>query len=311
MKKSTFIRGLTVIVGIVSLFVLIEVILGVFLGLGNPPLLVRDKNVGYYYKANQNLRRFGNKIFYNQYHQRSDPLLENPAYRILMIGDSVTNGGSLTDHKDLITEILERKLNKHKKTPGEVLNASAKSWGIENQYAYIKKFGIFDADIVIFQIGTNDFRQPKSFKLSRDWGINISTNIFPAISELIGRYIRPKFFKGHSNNRNVQQRLYSKKQFLENLECIKKIIRLVKKSGKMPVVLLTPNRREIGSKIILSEREEVITLLNKQRIAYINLFDKRFGLKNNHFRDEPHLGIGGNKFVAGVLFEYFRGNNLL
>lgn len=121
------------------------------LGFGNPALLQADANAGYIFAPNQLVYRFGNRLEYNQFSQRSeqiDSAKPEGTLRILMIGDSVLNGNNTTDQKETIPELFEARLLGIKKQV-EVLNASAGSWGIGNQLGYIRKFGTFESDAVM------------------------------------------------------------------------------------------------------------------------------------------------------------------
>ena len=125
------------------LLLITEVILRVAFGLGNPPLLQVDADTGYRFRPNQIVFRFGKKIKYNQYSQRSQPINTNKppgTLRILMVGDSVLNGGNSTTQNQIISELLKARLIT-KTSAVEVLNASAGSWGIGNELGYIRKFG--------------------------------------------------------------------------------------------------------------------------------------------------------------------------
>ncbi|WP_445176030.1 hypothetical protein [Microcoleus sp.] len=83
------------------------------LGFGNPALLQADANSGYIFAPNQFVYRFGNKLEYNQFSQRSeqiDSAKPEGTLRILMIGDSVLNGNSTTDQQETIPELFEARL---------------------------------------------------------------------------------------------------------------------------------------------------------------------------------------------------------
>ncbi|WP_414623411.1 hypothetical protein [Calothrix sp. CCY 0018] len=112
-----------------------EATLRLALGQGLPVLSQADSDNLYRFQPNQKIYRFGKNIEYNQYSQRSEPItIEKPQgkLRILMVGDSVLNGGNFIDQNQIISELFEKKLiaSAH---PAEVLNASAGSWGIGNQ----------------------------------------------------------------------------------------------------------------------------------------------------------------------------------
>lgn len=114
--------------------------------------------------------------------------LGNP---VLSQRDSVLNGGSFTDQRNIITELLKANLT-NAGTSVEVLNASAGSWAIENRIAYVRAFGTFDSDAIVLQVGTSDLIQPTST------GVVVGNLDFPdrpallAIQEGWIRYIQPR-----------------------------------------------------------------------------------------------------------------------
>ena len=90
---------------------------------------------------------------------RSEPIPNQKSrdeFRILAIGDSVLNGGNHTAHGDLATTLLSR-------NNVRVLNASAGSWGPQNMQAYIRKFGLFDADMLVVVLSEHDAHDVPSF----------------------------------------------------------------------------------------------------------------------------------------------------
>lgn len=127
-------RGLIIIL---AALLSLEAFLRLALGLGSPLLFEKDPDVGYYYRANQDVHRFFNHIHINQFHQRNQDIWLSPsvAVRLLMVGDSVTFGGTLTGQSQTITALLEQQLHEATNKRFEVLNASAGSWGIGNQVA--------------------------------------------------------------------------------------------------------------------------------------------------------------------------------
>src|SRR5262245_54026569 len=143
-----------------TLLVGIELILRLGFGLGNPPLLMTDPAIEYLFQPNQTLHRFGNLIHYNAYSQRSDDYSTHKSdprqLRILMIGDSVINGGAQTDQANLASSIIQRELSAKLSRKVIVGNASAASWGPPNMLAYLKKFGLFDADVLVIVLSSHD-----------------------------------------------------------------------------------------------------------------------------------------------------------
>jgi lysophospholipase L1-like esterase len=155
-------------VAIVLLAVGGELFARFYLGLGDPPLSQADPQIEYLFKPNQDCRRFGNRIKYNQYSMRSEDF---PAHksrpdelRVLVIGDSVVNGGVMTDQSQLATTLLEQKLAADLKRPVVVGNISAGSWGPPNELAYLKRYGLFDADVVVIVLSSHDYVDVPTFE---------------------------------------------------------------------------------------------------------------------------------------------------
>jgi lysophospholipase L1-like esterase len=307
MKKSRRLKQIAFasFLFIAAAFVATELWLRVVYGLGTPPLFEADEYIGYYYKANQSLYRMGNHFFANEYHQRSDPLMENPDYRILMVGDSVTNGGVWTNQNETITEILEKKLNDYYSVKGEVLNAAAESWGIENEFEYVKKFGIFNSDLVILQIGSQDLVQPKSLSNSLGTLEKPTTNPICAIHEAL----QLKLLKNHE----VYSTLPDAEYYIQdniNRNFAKQIIEIIEKNNKSVIILMTPNKNEIGQESSYQELKDVFfEFLESLNISHVNLLDYELGQEN--YQDGVHFNKYGNQFVANILFEYILEQELI
>jgi hypothetical protein len=157
-------------VGVVLLLMLVggELFARFYLGLGDPPLMQADPEIEYLFKPDQDCRRFGNHIKYNHYSMRSDDFPQRKSdpneLRVLVVGDSVVNGGTLTDQSKLATTLLRDRLAADLKRPVVVGNVSAGSWGPPNELAYLKRYGLFDADVVVIVLSSHDFADVPTFE---------------------------------------------------------------------------------------------------------------------------------------------------
>ncbi len=122
-----------ILAGVVGLLLAIEVGLREFFGFGNPLIYVTDEQIGYLLAPNQRTRRFGNQIEINQYSMRSPNIEQIPlpsTLRLLLLGDSIANGGWWTDQSQTISSLMMSSLGKSSHyRQVEVLNASTNSWG--------------------------------------------------------------------------------------------------------------------------------------------------------------------------------------
>jgi lysophospholipase L1-like esterase len=186
-------------------FVAGELFARFYLGLGDPPLSQADPEIEYLFKPDQNCRRFGRHIQYNHYSMRSDDF---PAHktdpnelRVLVVGDSIVNGGVLTDQAEVGTALLQRRLAADLKRPVVVGNVSAGSWGPPNELAYLKRFGLFDADVVVIVLSSHDASDAPTFAPTVDVDPAFPGHKPPlALWDGFSRYVLPKLTKTAASN---------------------------------------------------------------------------------------------------------------
>ncbi|TCT04305.1 SGNH/GDSL hydrolase family protein [Aquabacter spiritensis] len=168
-----------------------EMVLRLGLGLGDPPLSVRDPKVDYLLKPSQTYQRFGMVYSVNAYGMRArdpSPTKEPCEFRVLVVGDSVLNGGAVVDQRVIATSVAERKLADALRRPIWVANISAGGWAPEHQKAYLERFGWFDADVAVFVLSTHDLHQRAAFH--PDMGPNFPAQAPPlALFEAVERYL--------------------------------------------------------------------------------------------------------------------------
>ena len=151
-----------IVVGLIVLVFVagVEIFSRFILGLGDPPLSISDEELDYMFAPNQDCMRFGNHVYYNNCSMRSDfPVNEkdDPEERIFVVGDSVVNGGVLTDHRDLATTILQERVDATRSRV-QVCHVSAGSWGPGNYAAYFRKYSnlVRTNDIIIVELNSHD-----------------------------------------------------------------------------------------------------------------------------------------------------------
>lgn len=136
----------------------LELVARLWLGLGDPPLSIPDTEIDYIFAPNQDCNRFGNRIVYNNVSMRSehdiDAAPKSGQRRVLLVGDSVVNGGVLTDQADLASSLLDAELRL--KGLGDAWNVSAGSWGPMNYAAYFRKYGTFGTTDLVLEVNCHD-----------------------------------------------------------------------------------------------------------------------------------------------------------
>lgn len=286
------------------LIVSTELVLRCFMGLGTPPLYIESERFEYIYAPNQKVNRFGNSIIVNEFSMRSKPLNTESELTILKIGDSVINGGALTDHDSLASSILENQLSVFFGKDIRVLNISGGSWGPDNGYAYINEFGNFNAKLIILVFSSHDYRDKMTFEK-----VVGHSNSYPnerpvfAVSELINRYVYPKIQKAF----DVKDVKYSEivvKQ-AKNGEVNPgwgQFVQYCKDHDIDLLVYLHPEQAELQQKSYHNEGYKISEYLKRENIHVIEGLNYPFD--SSHYRDNIHLNNKGQKMLAEVLLPY-------
>jgi len=301
---------------VLVILLLAEVLLRVTLGLGAPPLVQADDEIGYLFQAEQDLQRFGNHVYINSYHQRSEELADDEGIlRVLFIGDSVTWGGVLLDQQETYPEFFEAAIRATCERPVEALNASAGSWGIGNQQAYLERFGTFDSRVVVLQIGSHDLLQATS-----DASVVGTHPSFPeanpplALVELVVRYAAPRL---RNTLGAINFLAYARAEpqshptFNRNMQTLAAMIDTIRQVDGMPVVLYTPDRDEaVPEDTSYADRYEAYrptfyALMDSLQVPVIDMLDQWRGGANTpaYFRDGVHLSSSGHQAVGEILHE--------
>jgi len=140
--------------------VLVELGARWWLGLGTPPLFLPHPTIEYLQRPDQDIHRFGHRFLVNHWGMRSDDFPARKPdpreYRVLVVGDSIVNGTAQLDHEALATTRLGPLLSADLGRPVRVANVSAGSWGPGNWLAYVRSYGLFDADLVLLVLSSHD-----------------------------------------------------------------------------------------------------------------------------------------------------------
>jgi hypothetical protein len=167
-KRQSGCRFAWVVLLMLLLVAAVELFARYGLGLGDPPLSMPHPTTEYIFRPNATYHRFGNKVHYNAYSMRSDnfpPTKHHPReLRVMMLGDSVINGGNLTDQAELASQRLQHMLGDRLGRPVVVGNISAGSWGPGNLDGYVKLYGMFDADLAIIVLNSEDWTDVRTFE---------------------------------------------------------------------------------------------------------------------------------------------------
>ena len=287
-----------VLASFTGVVILSEIALRITTGLGNPPLYVADRELGYLLAPNQKLRRFGNRFETNQYSMRSREITESSDRpRILLLGDSVVNGSWWTDQNETLSNLLaERQDNTI-----EVLNASANSWGPRNELAYLKQFGLFDADTLVLIINTDDLfaGEPTSSAVG-----NFSYPDRPPALALVELYQTFIVTPQPSPEPELE---VAKDRLEKNLAAIVEIKAIADAANTRFILVLTPLLREFESATAdeLAARKQLQELVTAEKIDYIDVLQAWADFPQPEFlyRDRIHPSPQGNNKIVEAIYD--------
>jgi lysophospholipase L1-like esterase len=303
----TFLSHRKTIAALIGIFLLVsaELLSRFVLGLGTPPLYVADPQIEYMLKPDQNVRRFGNHILVNHWGMRSPdfPLHKtNPdEIRILVMGDSVINGGSVIDQALLSTSLLQKRLQASLGRPVVIGNASAGSWGPGNWLAYVQRYGFFDADLVLLLVNSGDYADNPTFA-PLDANHPDTQPLF-ALQEAVFRYLPgylPTLTKATAN----QVTTISPAEVARGRSDLGQFLSLAEAGSTRKVMVFHhPDRPEFLANKYLTGHAEMRVLSQELDIPFIDLYPAYAKQGANLYRDGIHHNVQGQKVLADALHD--------
>jgi hypothetical protein len=225
-------RLILLVAGLPLVFLVLELTCKFAIGLGSPPLYQRDAQMEYLLQPSKTYYRFHKRFSVNRYSMRADDFPDHKTapneLRVMIIGDSIMYGGVRVDQSELASEILKRDLERQLGVPVVVANASAKGWGPPDELAYLKRFGTFDADVVVLELSSHDYQDVPNF-------LNVvgTTPEFPdkrprlAIADFLETYLWPWLVQGNLDL-TASHRKYSEKDISVCREAERSIFQFAK-----------------------------------------------------------------------------------
>jgi len=233
---------------------------------------------------------------------RNEPLTNDDKCVVLGFGDSVINGGALTDQDSLATTIVEKQLGNGIR----FLNISAGSWGPDNSAAYLKKYGDFNAKMIILFVSSHDSHDNMTFEEIVDHHESYpSSQYLLASGELVMRYLLPRIqnmFRSE-NNGNTDNLMINKhgSGFNPGFEFFKDYTQ----EHNIPfTVCLHAEDTELAQGKFNSQGQEILDFCAQHNIKVITGFD--IGEKPGDYRDGIHINEKGQRRWAQALYKEIR-----
>lgn len=290
----------------IILIIGLELFLRIYLGFCDTVLMQEDPNFEYIAQPDQERFRFRNRVKYNSFSMRSENI-DTSSIKILGFGDSVINGGVLTDQDSLATTILSDSLSKFYGRKVQFLNISAGSWGPDNCYAYLEKYGDFEAESIFLFVSSHDAYDNMNFEKIVDNNPSFPSKQYPfALYELIDRYLLPQIKSKLKKNRTEIDDLgINKKNFNSRFNSGFDSFATYSKNKGIPLAIyLHADQNELKSGAYNSQGKEIIRFANENRIPII--LDLQNGLELSDFRDNIHLNNKGQKKLANTIIKYIK-----
>ncbi|GAB2464558.1 hypothetical protein GCM10011375_35810 [Hymenobacter qilianensis] len=306
MQKIPRINLFYVIIIFILFLSITEIGLREYLGFGNAILFKEDPYVEYI-PVPQSKQRFGHNNVYNSFSQRNREVLTTDSTVILGFGDSILNGGALTDQDSLATTMLSSYLSKKYKKDVLFTNISAGSWGPDNCYAYLKKYGNFRAKGVLLVVSSHDAYDNMTFE--KIVGIHPNypnTQYHSAICEVLVRYIYYPYIKDFFTQKErvtsskTDQLLINKYKRGANFNNGFSAFKSYCDSAKIPLTIyLHADISELRFRRYNAHGQLIIEFCESNKIRLVKELD--YNMQPQDYRDNIHLSHSGQRKMFDIL----------
>ncbi|MGV3637347.1 MAG: SGNH/GDSL hydrolase family protein [Flavobacteriales bacterium] len=273
-----------------------ELVLRLGFGFCDAVLMRADPHYEYIAQPLQERHRFGRHIVYNSLSMRSEEP-DSTAIIVLGCGDSVINGGSLTDNDSLATTLLTHRLTAAMGRKVQVLNIGAGSWGPDNCAAYLSRTQLPRSSALVLVVSSHDAHDNMSFK--KVVGVR---KHFPAeqygsaLHELIDRYLLPKVIKPKTSANEELGIDKGEEGFNTGFLALK---RYAEARGIPFIIYLHAERSEIKAGRYNAQGQEILRFAAANGIRVIR--DLEHGARVEELRDNIHPDDAGQRRIADIL----------
>lgn len=298
--KTSSRRKLILLSGGAILFLLIIEISLRIAGFGQMPLYTASNEWEYMTTPNQSGYRLGNRFFINAYGMRSDEV-DSTKHHILGLGDSVLFGGAQTDQDSLATSLITQE------TGIQMLNISAGSWGPDNCAAYLRHYGLFNAEAMVLVVSSHDAHDIINHEPVVDVHPSYPSRQFCcATVEVLSRYVLPRILR--STQKDPDQKVLAESgirkdgiPFNPGFDQLKHMC----DSAHIPMlVYLHAEQTELSAGKYNDQGDEIISWCTANNIPIIKDLDH--GLTVSDFRDNIHLSAHGQRNMASHIKSYLK-----
>ncbi len=226
----------------------------------------------------------------------------------MAFGDSVLNGGNLTDHAKLATTLLAKRLTLRMRVPVVVGNISAGSWGPGNWLAYAREYGFFDADVVLLLISSHDAGDNPTFA-----PLNPNTHpqnrpvsaLLEGITRYLPRYL-PEWVKTGVAGPTAPPVVANNEQMIaQGTADLRAFLDLALTQVPRVMVVQYPDRSELGPDGAKLGYYLIKSIVEESGAEVFSAFsDMKAALDRgeNPYRDNIHVNDSGQMVLSDVFF---------
>ena len=279
----------------IALFLCLE-LAGRFWGFCDYPLYLENAHYEHIHQPSQNRLIYRNQFYTNEWSLRSKPLSPTDKIRILLAGDSILNGGNLTDQNALASTILENTLQKTYGPNIRILNLSGPNWGPDNIAAYLDQHGTDIQPTAIWLLtSSHDAFDAMQFESIIGKHPQYPTKQAPLAIFKVAQRLWHHFFKTqHSHQQQIENSAH--RAFNPGFQQIHEWCL----ANNIPMnAYFHYSKSELENGKLHRGGLQILAQLDSLGVNYINQEKQR--LQFDHFRDDLHYNAKGQRFLADQL----------
>jgi hypothetical protein len=280
-----------------------------YVGFGHP-LLYRAAGSSYEMAPGQHIARLGHTETVDSLGLRGSEVAARPTpgiARIMVLGDSVANGGSRLDDDQTISAITSRRLTAQG-CRNEILNASAGGWSLFEEVAWAKRHGLYGAGTVVWVINAMDLDQASGTTAVLDHNPAFPSHApGSALGEILFRYGLPRLGLGPdtADNGSIMPGAFDDAEFKQTLALTRAFAADLHRQGVNLIVLYHDGQGANPPRRQAAEQEFLVDLTNAG-IAVTRTRPAGTAANPALFLDGIHPNAAGAAKIGDHLADYLR-----
>lgn len=258
--RRLFAKALLVFASVATALVLANIILWIF-NIGKVELYRYDPGYGYLAVPDQWPSPRGITFRINSAGLRGPdftPVKKPGTLRLVFAGDSVTFGGGIVSDANTFVNLAAARLSRLSGRNIDAVNISAPGWSVQNIKGYVARYGLYDADALIWILPREDFYRPFSHEgMPTESGFRLQFLLSVSMRRLFA-LARPKI-KPHPPESASAQDAASSATLAENIAAFKYVLAYAHDRGIRIFVIFFPEGNLPADSLPQAYREYRVT----------------------------------------------------